>query len=67
MGGGAWWAAVRGVAESQTRLKRLSRMSLGLYLSLQGVGLRFVIVSLPCYSEHYIYKAHTCYTNLVIK
>ena len=23
MGGGAWWAAVRGVAQSQTRLKRL--------------------------------------------
>ena len=24
MGGGAWWAAVRGVTKSQTRLKRLS-------------------------------------------
>ena len=26
-GGGAWWAAVYGVAQSQTRLKRLSRSS----------------------------------------
>ena len=25
--GGTWWAAVRGVAQSQTRLKRLSRSS----------------------------------------
>ena len=24
MDGGAWWAAVHGVAQSQTRLKRLS-------------------------------------------
>ena len=24
MDGGAWWAAVRGVAQSRTRLKRLS-------------------------------------------
>ena len=27
MGGGAWWAAVYGVTESQTRLKRLSSSS----------------------------------------
>ena len=26
--GGAWWAAVYGVAQSQTRLKRLSSMSM---------------------------------------
>ena len=65
--GEAWQAVVSGVAQSRTLLKRLSSMSLGLYLSLQGVGLRFVIVPFPCYSEHYIYKAHTCYTNLVIK
>ena len=26
-GGGAWWAAVYGVAQSRTRLKRLSRSS----------------------------------------
>ena len=28
--GGAWWAAVYGVAQSQTRLKRLSSSSMGL-------------------------------------
>ena len=27
MDGGAWWAAVHGVAQSQTRLKRLSSSS----------------------------------------
>ena len=27
MGGGAWWAAVYGVAQSPTRLKRLSSSS----------------------------------------
>jgi len=27
MDGGAWWAAVHGVAKSQTRLRRLSRSS----------------------------------------
>ena len=30
--GGAWWAAVYGVAQSQTRLKRLSSSSRGLIL-----------------------------------
>ena len=31
--GGAWWAAVYGVAQSQTRLKRLSCRSSSLYVS----------------------------------
>ena len=31
-GGGAWWAAVYGVAQSQTRLKRLSSSSIGFKL-----------------------------------
>ena len=36
-GGGAWWAAVYGVAQSQTRLKRLSssRSSSSVYISIQ--------------------------------
>ena len=29
MDGGAWWAAVHGVAQSQTRLKRLCMHALG--------------------------------------
>ena len=28
MDGGAWWAAISGVAQSQTRLKRLSNSSI---------------------------------------
>ena len=31
MDGGAWWAVVHGVTKSQTRLKRLSSSSIGLY------------------------------------
>ena len=31
MDGGAWWAAVYGVAQSQTRLKRLSSSSSSRY------------------------------------
>ena len=33
MDGGAWWAAVYGVAQSWTRLKRLSRSSSMLYIN----------------------------------
>ena len=34
-GGGAWWAAVYGVAQSQTRLKRLSRCIQKYYLKVR--------------------------------
>src|SRR5574340_1255188 len=34
--GGAWWAAVFGVAQSRTRLKRLSSSSSSMSLSLPG-------------------------------
>ena len=37
MDGGAWWAAVHGVAKSRTRLKWLSSYSNRLALSLQGL------------------------------
>ena len=33
MDGGAWWAAVFGVAQSQTRLERLSSSSSSIYVS----------------------------------
>ena len=36
MDGGAWWAAVSGVAQSWTRLKRLSSSSKGLLVSLKS-------------------------------
>ena len=34
--GGAWWAAVCGVAQSQTRLKRLSSSILTFYIGFVG-------------------------------
>ena len=37
--GGAWWAAVSGVAQSWTRLKRLSSSSSSSYVLLQGIFL----------------------------
>ena len=38
MDGGAWWAAVHGVAESRTRLKRLSSSSSILAMSFYKYG-----------------------------
>ena len=35
---GAWWAAVYGVAQSQTRLKRLSSSNVGDLDSISGLG-----------------------------
>ena len=35
--GGAWWAAVSGVAQSQTRLKRLSSSSSSMYTYHNGI------------------------------
>ena len=42
MGGGAWWAAVHGVAQSRTRLKRLSGSS-SKYLQYGNTVLSFGI------------------------
>ena len=36
--GGAWWAAVYGVAQSRTRLKRLSSSSSSTYTHTQRLG-----------------------------
>ena len=45
--GGAWWPAVCGVVQSQTRLKRLSSSSMLGYISHKAcwlfVGLHFVV------------------------
>ena len=38
MDGGAWWAAVHGVAQSQTRLKRLSSSSMQAYRTKQPMA-----------------------------
>ena len=51
MDGGAWWAAVHGVAKSQTRLKRLSSSSSSMRKhSSRGDSLeilRFCVYSVP--------------------
>ena len=44
---GAWWAAVYGVAQSRTRLKRLSSNTIGLELSLGRLGVRLETLSRP--------------------
>ena len=36
--GGAWWAAVSGVAQSQTRLKRLSSSSSSVVVAVQSLS-----------------------------
>ena len=46
--GGAWWAAVYGVAQSRTRLKRLSSSSTKAYIAI-GI---FIICNLPVYHVH---------------
>ena len=67
--GGAWWAAVQGVAQSQTRLKRLSSSSNILvsdamyFLSLQVrlkilCAFQFDLLITSLYEESSWYKAH---------
>ena len=50
--GGAWWAAVYGVAQSWTRLKQLSSSS--------GSSINYVeLLILPCESVHYKLREET--------
>ena len=49
MDGGAWWAAVYGVAQSRTRLKRLSSSSSKVYLA----SFSCVFSELLCENVHY--------------
>ena len=61
MDGGAWWAAVRGVARSQTRLKRLSTHADTHLYCLDQCSLKFSASSNPMrdaerkYLEFYFY------------
>ena len=41
--GGAWWAAVYGVAQSRTRLKRLSSSKLDTYFKKKKTGTSLVV------------------------
>ena len=45
--GGAWWAAVYGVAQSPTRLKRLSSSSSSSIRALNGMACRFIELCKP--------------------
>ena len=65
--GGAWWAAVYGVAQSQTQLKRLSSSSSRLFLAYLSSNIK-----LPprcyhhVYGHHYIPKFYLVYCNCSI-
>ena len=59
--GRAWWAAVYGVAQSQTRLKRLSSSSRSIIvLTVLIISFIFIIIYYTCShnhtSAHYIYN-----------
>ena len=47
--GGAWWAAVYGVAQSRTRLKWLSSSSIPLYIHVPHLLYLFICQSLPVF------------------
>ena len=46
-GGGAWWAAVYGVAQSRTRLKPLSSSSSSIKVNTQSNGIKSPEIN-PC-------------------
>ena len=54
--GGAWWAAIYGVAQSRTRLKRLSSSSRGYLggkiISLSGITVIFILFPICCLSKN---------------
>jgi len=66
--GGAWWAAVYGVALSWTRLKRLSNRSPKIHIPLKTVFCSFVFSSQVCSSlsillpSEWNYHSHSCLT-----
>ena len=53
-GGGAWWAAVCGVAQSRIRLKQLSSSSLAAFSLSIGWGLEMMFLSWMKTSCNYI-------------
>ena len=68
----AWWAAIYGVAQSQTRLKWLSSSSIHcinqlICLSLYYHFYQFVFFNVsPCYAVEYCALFHTCHIGLVV-
>ena len=55
MDGGAWWAAVYGVAQSRTRLKRLSSSSIYKYTKSKSTDSIFLKENLCLVLMQYIY------------
>ena len=53
--GGAWWAAVYGVTQSRTRLKRLSSSS-----SIKAISMIFVFISLTYFVKYDNLRVHPC-------
>ena len=54
--GGAWWAAVYGVAQSRTRLKRLSSSSIKKYINVLALFLYFLKLIIILYLHPVISK-----------
>ena len=60
--GGAWWAAVYGVAQSRTRLKRLSSSSSSLYMSIPTPSLCLLQPSPLC--DHSLFSWYDIHVML---
>ena len=64
MDGGAWWAAVHGVAQSRTRLKRLSSSSSSSIVyqeqCFQSLSMSLVLVEIPLMFCKQIYRLVFC-------
>ena len=60
--GGAWWAAVYGVTQSQTQLKQLSSSSSSIYI--YDCGVRLWEISIMSFRKFYIRGMLQCYRNM---
>ena len=58
--GGAWWAAISGVAQSWTRLKRLSSSSSSVYFTLYYIY-SFIQVYTHMQKHTYTYSSFLCW------
>ena len=65
--GGAWWAAVYGVAQSRTRLKRLSSSSrnIGMHVSFWISEISFNSIVYLTHYSHYIISTWSQYIKII--
>ena len=66
MDGGAWWAAISGVTQSQTRLKRLSSSSSRVYMSILISQFILFFPSLCPYIRSVCLRLYSCPANRFI-